>query len=54
LVKLAPWRAESYDCLAYVAERAGDASLENQAKIKGSKVFTEEIRLYEEAKTYLN
>jgi len=54
LVKLAPWRAESYDCLAYVAERAGDASLENQAKIKGNKVFAEEMRLYEEAKTYLN
>lgn len=54
LVKLAPWRAESYDCLAYVAARAGDASLENQAKIKGEKVFAEEMRLYEEAKTYLN
>jgi len=24
--------------------------LENQAKIKGDKVFTEEMRLYEEAK----
>jgi hypothetical protein len=23
-VKLAPWRAESYDCLTYVAERAGE------------------------------
>ena len=54
LVKLAPWRAESYDCLAYVAKRAGDVSLENQAKTKGDKVFTEEMRLYEEARTYLN
>ena len=54
LVKLAPWKAESYDCLVYVAERAGDASLENQAKIKGDKIFAEEMRLYEEAKIYLN
>lgn len=54
LVKLAPWRAESYDCLAYVAEKAGDGSLKNQAKIKGDKVFSEEMRLYGEAKTHLN
>lgn len=54
LVRLAPWRAESYDCLASVAERAGDVNLGNQAKIKGDEVFTEEMRLYEEAKTYLN
>lgn len=54
LVQLAPWWAEGYDCLAYVAKMAGDASLENQAKIKGDKVFAEEMRLNEEAKIYLN
>ena len=54
LVKLAPCRAEGYDCLADVAKRAGNAILENQAKIKGDKVFAEEMRLYEEAKRYLN
>lgn len=54
LVKIAPWRAESYDCLAFVAGQAGDANLEKQAKIKGDKVFSEEARLYEEAKAYLN
>ena len=54
LVKIAPWRAESYDCLAYVAERAGDANLENRARIEGDKVFSEEMRLYKEARTYLN
>ncbi|SEQ33871.1 Serine/threonine protein kinase [Giesbergeria anulus] len=54
LVEIAPWRAESYDCLAFVAGQAGDANLEKQAKIKGDKVFPEEARLYEEAKAYLN
>ena len=54
LVKIAPWRAESYDCLAYVARAAGNADLENQAKIKGDKVFAEEMRLYDEAIAHLN
>lgn len=54
LVKLAPWRAESYDCLAFVAGKAGDLNLEKQAKVNGDKVFAEETRLCEEAKTYLN
>jgi tetratricopeptide (TPR) repeat protein len=53
LVKLAPWRAESYDCLAFVAGKAGDLNLEKQAKANGDRVFAEETRLCEEAKTYL-
>lgn len=54
LVKLAPWRAESYDCLAFVAGKAGDVNLEKQAKVNGDKVFAEETRLCEEVKRYLN
>jgi tetratricopeptide (TPR) repeat protein len=54
LVKVAPWRTESYDCLAYVAERARDVSLQKQAKDKADIVFSEEIRLYEEMRAYLN
>lgn len=54
LVKIAPWRAESYDCLAWIAGQAGDANLEKQAKIKGDKIFSEEARLYKEAKIHLN
>ena len=54
LVKLAPWRAESYDCLAFVAGKAGDVNLEKQAKVNGDKTFAEETRLYEEAKIYLD
>ena len=54
LVNLAPWRAESYDCLAYVAKAAGNPILENDARIKGDKVFAEEMKLYEEAKMYLD
>ena len=44
----------SYDCLAFIAGQAGDADLKQQAKIKDDKIFSEEKRLYEEAKSYLN
>lgn len=54
LVEVAPWRAESYDCLAYIAAMTGNATLENQANIRGNKVFAEEMQLYEEAKALLN
>jgi len=54
LVQLAPWRAESYDCLALVAGKAGDANLEQRSKIKGDKIFADEMRLYDEAIAHLN
>lgn len=54
LVRLAPWRAESYDCLAFIAGAAGDVALENQASFNGDKVFNEEALLYEEAKNHLD
>lgn len=54
LVKLAPWRAESYDCLAFVAEKAGDTNCAKQAKIEGDRIFASETQLYEEAKAYLD
>lgn len=54
LVKFAPWRAEAYDCLAFVAGKAGDTALEQQSKIKGDRVFADEMRLYDEAIEYLN
>jgi serine/threonine protein kinase len=54
LVKLAPWRAESYDCLAVIAGKAGDTACAKQAKIDGDKVFASETQLYDEAKAYLD
>ena len=54
LVKLAPWRAESYDCLALVARKAGDTNCAKQAKAEGDRVFALETQLYDEAKAYLD
>ncbi|HQU81209.1 MAG TPA: protein kinase [Azonexus sp.] len=54
LVKRAPWRAESYDWLAHIAEKAGRNELVAPAKKKGDEVFTQEDRLYTELRTYLD
>jgi serine/threonine protein kinase len=54
LVKQAPWRAESYDCLAYVADKTGRADLVEFAKTKGDHVFAEETRLYDDLRTFLD
>lgn len=53
LVEKAPWRAESYDCLAYVADKAGRGDLVQIAKAKGDHVFAEETRLYNDLRTSL-
>jgi tetratricopeptide (TPR) repeat protein len=54
LVKIAPWRAESYDWLAYVAERGGRADLVEFAKTEGDRVFAEETRLYDDLRASLD
>lgn len=54
LVKCAPWRAESYDCLVFVAERANDTRLVNACKSKGDEVFAEENRLFAELRASLD
>lgn len=54
LVKQAPWRAESYDWLAYVADKSGRTDLVKFAKTKGDQVFAEETRLYDDLRNYLD
>lgn len=54
LVKIAPWRAESYDWLAYVAERGGRSELVEFAKTQGDRVFAEETRLYDNLRASLD
>jgi serine/threonine protein kinase len=54
LVKRAPWRAESYDWLAHIAEKAGRNELVASVKIKGDEIFTQEDRLYTELRTHLD
>lgn len=49
--EVAPWRAESYDCLAYVAEKAGLADVAREAKRRGNEVFDREQVLFEQLRT---
>ena len=54
LTALAPWRAESYDCLSYVAQKTNDQSLALQAKQRGDDVFNKESVLFETLRTHLD
>ena len=54
LVKSAPWRAESFDVLSYVAEKVGDTKLANQAKKKGNQTFDKEKKLFEKLRTLIS
>lgn len=53
LIKIAPWRAESYDWLSYVAEQVGDSKSASTYKNMGDKVFEKEKSLFEELRVYL-
>lgn len=54
LTTLAPWRAESYDCLSFVAQSTNDQSLALQAKQRGDDVFNKETVLFENLRTHLD
>ncbi len=54
LVTHAPWRAESYDWLAYVADKVGRADLVEFAKTKGDQIFAEETRLFDDLRASLD
>ena len=47
LVEAATWRAESYDALSFVAEKAGDVKLASEAKKKATLIFDKEMDLFE-------
>ena len=54
LVEFAPWRAESYDVLSYVADKANDIRLANDAKNKGNQTFDKEKKLFEKLRTLIS
>jgi len=54
LVKRAPWRAESYDWVAHIAEKAGRNELVAHTKKKGDEVFAQEDYLYTALRTHLD
>jgi tetratricopeptide (TPR) repeat protein len=54
LVKRAPWRAESYDVLSYVAAKASRQDIADSAKKKGDEVFQKEDQLYTSLRAQLD
>ncbi len=54
LVESAPWRAESFDVLSYLAEKVGDTKLANHAKKKGNLIFDKEKKLFEKLRTLIS
>lgn len=54
LVTKAPWRAESFDLLSYVATKTGRKEIAASAKKRGDEVFEKEDQLFTELRTYLD
>ena len=54
LIESAPWRAESFDVLSYVAEKVGDTKLANHAKKKGNQTYDKEKKLFEKLRTLIS
>lgn len=54
LATSAPWRAESYDWLSYVAQQINRDDIAIQAKQKGNEVFEKETVLFENFREYLD
>ena len=54
LAEEAPWRAESYDTLSFVADKAGDAKLASEAKEKATQTFDKEMELFGKLRTLIS
>lgn len=54
LVEAAPWKAESYDVLSYVADKTGDVNLANDAKKRADETFEKEKELFERLRTLIS
>lgn len=54
LPKSAPWRAESYDVLSYVAAKAGRQEIADAAKKKGDEIFAKEDALFTGLRAHLD
>jgi len=53
LLTIAPWRAESYDSLGYVAKKVERLDIAQQAKLQGDDVFGKESALFEQLRSHL-
>lgn len=54
LTTIAPWRAESYDWLSYVAQQINRRDIARQAKQKGDELFEKENVLFKNLRMYLD
>jgi len=54
LITVAPWRAESYDWLRYVAQQVKKPDIAGQAKQRGDEVFEKENMLFVDLRAYLD
>ena len=54
LTESAPWRSESFDVLSYVADKAGDTRLANDAKKKGNQTFDKEKKLFDKLRILIS
>ncbi len=53
LIDIAPWKAESYDTVKYIAKRFDDESLAREMESKGNSVFNKEMDLFRELRDSL-
>ena len=53
-METAPWKSESYDVLSYVADKAGDVNLANDAKKRADQTFEKEKKLFEKLRTLIS
>ena len=51
LIQMAPWRAESYDLLALIAEKFNDTTTQQHAKQEGDALFDQEMKLFDELRS---
>jgi hypothetical protein len=54
LATVAPWRAESYDWLGYVAQQLHQADLVAEAKQRADEIFAKETQIFEDLRVYLD
>jgi serine/threonine protein kinase/predicted Zn-dependent protease len=50
----APWRAESYDCLGYVARQLNKLDIAQQAERHGNEIFQKEEALFKELRAHMD
>ena len=54
LVEEAPWRAESYNTLSFVADKGGDTKLASEAKKRTTQTFDKEMELFDKLRAFIS